>query len=329
MQIGRFLALSLMAGLLLSPPAFGGQKMEIEKIPYFNQPNCYKITNGDVEVVVTTDIGPRIIRYAFVGGENMLAELDSKIADANSWQPFGGHRLWHAPEVKPRSYAPDNTPIKATLVGEDSIRLNAPAEASTGIEKEILVQLHADGHVTLTHTLTNKNPWAVELSVWGLTIVNGGGATIIPNEPFIPHGPKLLPARPMVLWHFTDLSDPRWTLGKKFVRLHTDEKLTDPQKVGVANKQGWAGYLRKNTLFVKTFPYIEGANYPDYGCNCETYTAGAFMEVESLGPLTKVEPGKSAVNTEEWFLFKEITPGPTDDTLEAALTPVLQKVRGK
>ena len=50
-------------------------------------------------------------------------------------------------------------------------------------------------------------------------------------------------------------------------------------------------YLRGETLFVKRAAYVEGATYPDYNCNFETYTAGAFIEVESLAPLQRLEPG--------------------------------------
>ena len=52
--------------------------VSIDKIAFFNQTNCYKLSNGSTEVIVTTDIGPRIIGYGFVGGENILAELGSE-----------------------------------------------------------------------------------------------------------------------------------------------------------------------------------------------------------------------------------------------------------
>jgi hypothetical protein len=33
------------------------------------------MTNGEIELVVTGDIGPRIIRYGFVGGRNLFHEF--------------------------------------------------------------------------------------------------------------------------------------------------------------------------------------------------------------------------------------------------------------
>jgi len=141
---------------------------------------------------------------------------------------------------------------------------------------------------------------------WALTIMRSGGTTIIPQEPFRSHDEYLLPARPMALWHFTDLKDPRFEIGKHLIQLSTDETRNEPQKIGVLNKQGWAAYYREPTLFVKEFEFIAGANYPDYGCNCETYTAGGFMEVESLGPMEVLQPNESTKHTERWSLFPNV-----------------------
>lgn len=325
----RAAGLLILISALLATHTPSEGKVKIDKIPYFNQPNCYRLANGKVEVIATSDIGPRIIAYRLVGGENVLAELgpDAVVkTDLGDWHPWGGHRLWHAPEQIPRSYAPDDTPIEVETVGSDSIRLIQPVEASSHIQKEILVKLAEDGtKVTLTHKLTNKGAWSVKLAPWALTIVRGGGTTIIPQEPYIPHEDELLPARPLVLWHYTDMSDPRWTFLKKYICLRTDEKLRYPQKIGVLNKQGWAAYLRSDLLFVKRFPHVKGATYPDLGCNCETYTDGAFMEVETLGPMTKLEPGASAEHVEEWFLFSGIKAEITDASLDAVVKPLAEK----
>jgi hypothetical protein len=209
--------------------------------------------------------------------------------------------------------------------------------------------------------LTNQNLWPVELAPWALTIMNAGaaattgaalnagavasaraagntaaatrpgapsgGTVIIPQEEYRSHGDCLLPARAMVLWHYTDLSDPRWAVGAKYLRLNVMASMTEPQKVGVTNKQGWAAYARGTTLFVKTFPYVEGVRYPDGGCNCETYTEGAFVEIESVGPLAAVAPGGSVTHVETWRLFKGVAVGANDESVDAAIRPVLAKIR--
>ena len=300
----------------------------MEKVSCLSLPNCLKLTNGQVEVVVTTDIGPRVIRYAFVGADNILAELGGSLEKKTDWQPWGGHRLWIAPEGQPRSYGPDNTPIAHTASGPRSIRLTQPVEPGTGIEKEIVVTLDETGSgVTLLHRLTNRSPTSVELAPWALTIMNGGGTAIVPQEPYKRHQDELLPARALVLWHYTDLSDPRFQIGPKYIRLSTDASKPAPQKLGVMNKAGWAAYARQGTLFLKRVAFQEQAAYPDYGSSTEVFTETTFIEVETVGPLKTLAPGESAEHTERWWLFKDVNLGASEAEVEQALAPVLARAR--
>ena len=194
---GRFpqKSIIILAGLLVHTP--GRAEVRMEKVAYLNQPNCYRLSNGTVEVVVTTDIGPRIIRYAFSWQDNILGEFpDSKVTtELGEWKPWGGHRLWAAPEAMPRTYSPDGNTIDYKLEGENTIRLIQPVEPKTGLRKEITVTLDKEGSgVRVHHRITNKNLWAIELAPWALTIFRGG-VTILPQEPYRSHDSYLLPAR--------------------------------------------------------------------------------------------------------------------------------------
>jgi hypothetical protein len=323
-SIGCGLAVAALA--LLTPVALRAE-VKVEKVSCLNLPNCLKLSNGQVEVVVTTDIGPRIIRYAFIGGENILGEIGGK-PGSTEWQPWGGHRVWIAPEGQPKSYGVDNSPIKHEMVGTRGIRLMQPVEPGTGIEKELVVTLdETSSGVTVLHRLTNRNKTAFELAPWALTIMNGGGAAIVPQEPYKKHEDALLPARALVLWHYTDLSDKRFAIGPKYIRLKTDAAMSEPQKVGVMNKAGWAAYARQGTVFVKRYPWKEGAAYPDYGCNTEVYTSATFIEVETLGPLTSLAPGAAAEHTERWSLHKGVTVGESEADLDKVIPALVSQVR--
>jgi hypothetical protein len=278
----------------------------LEKLTYLGLPNCYKLSNDVIDLIATTSVGPRILRYGFLGEENILGEIPEALitTELGDWRPWGGHRLWVAPEDNPRSYAPDNVPIKFEIINEYTIRLVQPADVATGIEKEMIIALDDQGTgVTISHALRNRTQASIEASAWAITIMSGGGEAILPQEPYRTWNEYLLPARPMVLWHYTDLSDPRWTINNQFVRLRTDYNLEQPQKIGVGNKQKWAAYHREQTLFVKRFEYQESRSYPDYGCNTEVYTAGSVIEVESLGPLQNLGPHESVEHVERWSLF--------------------------
>jgi hypothetical protein len=74
--------------------------VKIEKTNFKGWPNSYRISNGEVEVIITSDIGPRIMRYAFTGGQNVFKEFTETLGKSGEekWQLRGGHRIWAAPE---------------------------------------------------------------------------------------------------------------------------------------------------------------------------------------------------------------------------------------
>jgi hypothetical protein len=281
----------------------------VEKISYQDLPDCIRLENGDIEIVVTTAVGPRILHYGFVGGENILglhpaAKVETALGE---FKPYGGHRLWIAPENMPNSYAPDNTPVEYEFdAAKNSIRLVQPIETATKTQKEITVTLEETGSgVSVNHRIKNCGAESIEIAAWALTVMRGGGEALIPNEPFAEYGAEtLLPVRNLSLWSYTDLSDSRWRFDKDFIRLAVDAKKHEPQKIGVLNKQGWAVYQFENIEFVKRFGFIENAVYPDMNSNTELYTAGDFIEVESLSPLRKIAPGESLEHIERWELHR-------------------------
>src|SRR5579884_1766735 len=120
--------------------------VKIEKVAYRGWPNCYRISNGEVELIVLTDVGPRIIRYGFIGGQNLFKEFQEQMGRSGEkeWMPRGGHRLWMAPEDPVGSYALDNSPVKMEQRG-DTLLLTGNVEKETGLQKQMTVKLAASG----------------------------------------------------------------------------------------------------------------------------------------------------------------------------------------
>jgi hypothetical protein len=313
---------------LLTETARGFKRkiLKLRKVTRLNLPNCYLLSDAVAEIIVTTDVGPRVVHYGLIGGENVLGECagEKVLTERGEFRPYGGHRLWTAPEATPRSYTPDNDPVAFEAEGEHAISLRPPVERWTGVQKELELALDGAGGVTLRHRITNLNAWRVEMAAWALTIMRGGGVAIIPQEPYGPHPQYLLPSRSVVLWPYTDMSDPRLQFGRRLILVKSDESAQSPQKIGVTNKRGWAAYLLSETLFVKRFSYSEDASYPDSGCNNEIFTVGSFIELESLSPLKCLEPGETIEHIERWQLFEGMTASQEDESLAAALAPLIE-----
>lgn len=290
--------------------------------------NCVRLSNGVIEIIATTSVGPRIVGAGFVGQKNMLY-LDPEQAGVTGgaeWRIYGGHRLWHAPESNPRSYQPDNEPVRLE-VQDNSITLFQPIEKDTGIGKVITITVWPDKPaVSIKHRLVNHHVWNVELAAWPITVLIPGGTAIIPQEPYGPEEQFLLPARPMALWQFSKMNDPRWVWGEKYIQVKHDPRQGSDQKIGVANKQGWCAYHYGDDLFIKCFDYTEGAVYPDFGCNNEIYFNAAFLELESLSPLICLKPGEYIDHSEHW-LFSHIAIDGEEGGIDIAVLPAVQSFR--
>jgi hypothetical protein len=301
--------------------------ISIEKISYQGWPNSWRVTNGEVELVVTGDVGPRVMRYGFAGGQNFFKEFAGQMGKTGEadWQPRGGHRVWIAPEDIVKSYAPDNAPVGIQVQG-DAIVCTGPIEAVTGMEKKITIRMSPTGSaVELMHEIRNAGAEPYRLAPWVLTMFAQGGAGIHGFPPRGTHPEMLEPTNPLAMWAFTHLDDPRWRLSRKYLVLRQDPKNSNPQKLGTYNRHTWGAYLLNGELFVKRYEAVApAAAYPDFGCSFETFTNADILELETLGPLTTLAPGQSVSHIERWTAHRDVKLSAwTDDELDAVLSPLL------
>jgi len=147
----------------------------------------------------------------------------------------------------------------------------------------------------------------LELAPWALSVMAPGGVAILPLPERGSHPQDLLPSSSITLWPYTDLSDPRWTFGRHFVMLRQDATCQTPQKIGSEVSVGWCAYARQGHLFVKRFQFQVGAQYPDRNCNVEIFTNQKMLELETLGPLVKLQPGETVTYAEDWNLLRNVS----------------------
>jgi hypothetical protein len=321
MSSGRVLA------ALLAVAAVANAAVRVEKINYKGWPNCYRITNGEIEAVVTGDIGPRIIRLAFVGGQNLFKEFSDQIGKTGEteFQLRGGHRLWKAPEDPVASWAPDNVPVEITIT-KSGVVAREPVEPLTKLQKEITVEMADSGTgVTVRHRLINHSLFPLEYSAWGLTMMAPGGTAITGFPPRGKHPQQLEATNPLVMWAYTDLSDPRWKFTRKYMMLRQDPANAEAQKLGLFNRHTWVAYVLNGEMFLKQTQADAALPYPDFGCSFETFTNNEFLEIETLSPLTKVPPNGSVSHVENWSLHRGIHMGNfTETELDSVLQPLLR-----
>ncbi len=291
--------------------------VNIQEINYKDYGRCVRLSNDIVELVATLDFGPRIIRYSFIDGVNILND-NMEIFSRSVGQPFkdyygedkfyclyGGHRLWTSPEWYPEIYYPDNDPVDYKIInenGKDGIILTPPAQKKNDIQMEIKLLLDADAsNVEVTHYVTNLGARIKEFAIWSLSLCSKGGLEIIPMNTN-PTG--LLPNGKIAIWPYTDFRMDEIYLGKKYTTIK--QPAVDRLKLGFHLKDGTVYYVLDDSVFTKKYyPNYETGVYPDGGVSFETYSCANFTEVETLGELKKVAPNQTVTHVENWSLTKK------------------------
>jgi hypothetical protein len=307
----------------------GNARVRVEKSEYKGWKNCYRITNGEIEAIVTGDVGPRIIRFAFSGGQNLFKEFDDQVGKSGEekFQLRGGHRVWKAPEDPVATWAPDNVPVDVQVTATGVIA-REPVEPLTKLQKEIEVSMAESGtRMTVINRITNRGLFPLRFSAWALTMMAPGGIAVSEFPPRGKHPINLEATNPLVMWAYTNLADSRWKFTKKYMTLRQDPNNADAQKLGMFNPDTWAAYLLNGEAFLKRAQAEPAKTYPDFGCSFETFTNNEFLEMETLGPLTDLPPGRTVEHTERWALFRGVTPNSlTDEELDRIFIPLLKTV---
>ena len=292
--------------------------MAVDRASFGGWNNNLRLTNGRAELIVTLDVGPRVISYRLTDGTNVFKTFDEQLGGTGEakWLSRGGHRFWLAPEDPVLSYLPDNSAFEYHVPSDFELETsNAPTD-QLPIRKVLTISLDPESsRVTAKHRAENWGEKPIDVATWGLSVMAAGGIEIIPLPPLGEHPRDLLPNRPMTLWPFSDMTDPRYRWGRKFIILRQGD--AGPTKFGLSHREGWVAYFNDGSLFVKTIEFREGATYPDYGCNFETFTNEEMLEVEALGPLVSLEPGEATEHTEEWRLFEGVAAPPQDESAMA------------
>lgn len=272
---------------------------------------CALLNKGGKKMLVTVDVGPRIIFYGYDGGENIFFEDSQDSINRDSdfirenlkgkgiWHIYGGHRLWKSPEYED-TYYPDNAPVEVVERG-NVVDFISEAESTTGLKKVMSIEMHDDGNATVTHSMENvsdKNTPPV--AIWTLSVMDKGAEAVIPLSE---EDTGLLPNRNLVLWSYTDIKDERFTLTDSELRVKQNVEIKKAFKLGTFIQKAVAVNI-KGMQFKLDFDVKEG-DFADYSCNLECYTCDKMLEIETLSPLTVIEPGQILTHVVRLSLEKQ------------------------
>jgi hypothetical protein len=255
--------------------------------------------------------GPRIVRLGLTGGPNLLAETPDLTWPTRQgpYRPFGGHRLWLAPEASGRHAAPDDAGLALTPL-RDGLRLTGAPDPETGCIRSIEIHLDARRPVLrVLHEVRNAGPRPVEAALWAITQLPPGGVAILPQPTAAPgHGTQ--PNRLVALWPYASWDDPRLIARDGLLAVRGD---AGPDfKIGCADHLGWVAWARDGVAVVRRWEPEPGGRYPDLGCSSEVFATRDYTELEVLGPIVGLAEGACATLAETWELRAAATGEPAE-----------------
>ncbi|MFC1561016.1 DUF4380 domain-containing protein [Candidatus Latescibacterota bacterium] len=275
------------------------------------------LRNSYTRLDVVPELGGKIMGYNPMGLQilwhNPAHEGEVEIFLRNDFgETFinaGGAKVWPAPQDKwggPPDRILDGSPYTYSFDGK-TITVTSPED--DGINRTGLQYNHryslipSSTIVNINLSMTNVVDHSIEWALWHL-------ATVPVDRNFTVYVP--VNKGNWNVMHGEEDSNQWLGVDNGLFRARYNKLIG---KVGMKVREGWAAWHdeENNIVYALFFPVEEDAEYPHSGHNFEIWSTGetinpdgnlaaemSYMELEVLGPLTKLAPGESATLDVKW-----------------------------
>jgi len=306
--------LAIGIAILVGLPCIGRGDVSVTRMDYHGWKGAYRVSNNKVELVFVPQIG-RIMRYAFVGGKNVLWEntsLRGKSVDTKNppkeWQNFGGDKLWPAPQERwnwPPDPVLDGAAESVRILPNKHLLVTGHNSLKSGLRFIREIALDPTGTtVTLCNTIQNIGNQPDEWSVWEVAQTDEPDKVVLPTNS----------ARNFPEGYYTFPSDPplpeQISLTDGVVNFTRDRRHS--AKIGADSSLGWIEAQKGSLRFRVSASFTPEATYPDLGCGQEVWSNAdptKYMELELLSPIRRLAPNETYTFTTQWNISKS-TPAP-------------------
>ena len=300
------------------------------------------LMNSIIRLDIVPELGGKIMGYSMHGYQALWHDTQNEgLVDNDQGYGYGGHfvnpggaKVWPAPQgwdgegqwPGPPDDVLDSAVYDVEYEG-DAIVVTSPDDDGPGRSglrlKHKYSLVKSSSLLNLELSMTNVVDHPVTWSLWHL-------ATLPVDRDIT----VTVPAKDDS-WQvmFGDKENSQWKgASDGFFTANYEKQIG---KVGINASKGWAAWRDgvSGMTFVMMFPLDKKAEYPDNGSNVEIWTNGggsytangqnfdaeydaetASVELEILGPLTKLAPGTSATLDVQWGMarcsgIKDVSPG--------------------
>lgn len=282
--------------------------VNITEINYKEYGKCLRVTNDIIEVIVSIQYGPRIIKYGYVNDINHFAEgIEDKVVTENGdYYIIGGHKFLYLSENENNVYVPDNKKVQYESI-ENGIRFIQETEERTYLQKIIEIVFEGDAKLKVLHKIVSTNPFDVNVSMSAITTMNNNGIELIPLEKSQGNAPD----KSFVFWPYSNLKDPRVYFGDKYIAMKVNENVYENFRIGFNMKLTRALYYSRNQLFVKEVQEEKSlekcSSYPNMGSKYESFISKNYIEMQTNSPKHLLKSNGCIEHLEIWNLYKEVS----------------------
>lgn len=275
----------------------------IKKINYAGWDDCVYLSNGVFEAVVSTQVGPRILRYSRVGGPNLFY-LDQYAAgmteELKVWRLYGGHTFDFYIDDK-KILQPENAPVGVRLEAS-SMHFDPMPMGDTGITKQISIRMCRRGGLEVKETLTNTSDAPINVTAAATTNLMPGGVAALPAT-----------SEAAVRTPREEADMRRTRFGKELCLVSQDLVKGGEFALDFAADKRWCGYFNQGCMFIVTTPDEDTFDNVNIGVAA---TPERVAITTYSNPVT-LQPGESHTHVEVYNIFIEkATPATEEEALE-------------
>lgn len=286
------------------------QAQTVERTSYKGWQDCYRLTNGIVEVIVVPSIA-RIMHYGFIGEPNVLwvnPATEGKPVKPGEWPNHGGDKAWVWPQDEwqirtgrgwPPPPATDQVPHQVEVIDGRVLRLVSPLVAGYGVRIVRDIWLEPKGTRLVTLTRLEKMRDGAEFAIAAWTVTQLPSPDLLLVELCV--GSRLSQGYKL-------FSPDDW----KSVRRLSDRILLPERRSDVSVKLGSdaevLAWFKAPYLVVQKSPLVaEGLSAYQPGDRAQVYSNPdtlPYIELEFTSPLKILKKGESASLEVTWELFR-------------------------
>lgn len=271
-----------------------------------NYPNCIELSNDSVRVILEPNLGGRILVYE-LNGKNVLYvddAQDGKIYEpGKSMHPSAG-RFDIGPErtipAHPALYLDQWT---ARITGKREAEMISRKDTATGVQLIRKFKLSQSGsRLECTQIIKNISKTPKSYCHWSRTFIKGGGIALAPLNQNSRYPKGYLIYGPGRILNFMPEDEDHIRVREGILEI---TGVPSQPKLVTDSYAGWLACItRDNQLFIKKYPASSLRNYGEIAASTAClYYKDLMCEVEPIGPMETIAPGKDVSFTEYWYLF--------------------------